>query len=390
MSSWWNTIALPVITFMRRQNYPDGSLDVYAVFWRDEILPLLGPCKAPAYPSWITDDHTPVEFSAILGNGIKSSIRFSFEPSAVPLAGDRSRATLKRLLERLTCTLTMKSKFDLEWFDICADELLLSEGAERVLTDVPVSETCIGIDCAHRSANVKVYFMPRVRSLISRETPEDMIKRTTDRMGLSKPWATILQFLFRFPPGDSPEIEIVAIDCVPAAKNRLKIYFRTDLGSYAQMEHFLTLGGMLPAADVSTGLCNAQLIWDAMTAVHGVTADEVPARSSYFPGALIYYELRQGADLPSSKVYLPVQRYFPNDLEISRAIEYLASQLPDASSLANDYSHFIQQTFSHRLLSNRTGVHTYVACTVKPGESDISVYYNPETFAPERGNCLNI
>lgn len=40
MSDWWTTIALPVIAFMRRQNYPAASLDAYALFWRNEILPL--------------------------------------------------------------------------------------------------------------------------------------------------------------------------------------------------------------------------------------------------------------------------------------------------------------------------------------------------------------
>jgi hypothetical protein len=39
----------------------------------------------------------------------------------------------------------MESTLDLEWFDICADELLLGESQERVCTDqAPVSETSIG------------------------------------------------------------------------------------------------------------------------------------------------------------------------------------------------------------------------------------------------------
>ncbi|KAJ7359179.1 aromatic prenyltransferase [Mycena albidolilacea] len=385
MSDWWTTIALPVIAFMRRQNYPAASLDAYALFWRNEILPLLGPCTTPVvYPSWITDDHTPVEFSVVLGSGTRSVLRFSFEPSALPLAGDRSLATLKRTLERLGCALTMESTLDLEWFDICADELLLGESQERVCTDqAPVSETSIGIDLAHRSANIKVYFMPRIRSLISQELPEDMISRTTERLGLHKPWAAILQFLSRFSPADRPNIDIVAIDCVPASRNRLKIYFRTDIASYAQMEYFLTLGGVLATQDIGAGLRNATLIWDTLTSV-SENGNALLGKASGFPGALIYYELKHGADVPSSKVYLPVHRYFRDDLVISRAVAHLASKLPDVSSVAKGYPDFIQETFPYRSLSSRTGIHTYVACTVKPGGSDVSVYYNPESFAPER------
>jgi hypothetical protein len=85
-----------------------------------------------------------VEFSIILGNGTKPSVRFAFEPSALPLAGDRSITTLRRALEQLAGALKMKPKFDLEWFDICAEELLLSEAQERPVTNLPVSETCLG------------------------------------------------------------------------------------------------------------------------------------------------------------------------------------------------------------------------------------------------------
>jgi DMATS type aromatic prenyltransferase len=170
---------------------------------------------------------------------------------------------------------------------------------------------------------------------------EDMMKRTTDRIGLGKPWSKVSQFLSScFLLGERPEIDIVAIDCVPGAENRLKIYFRADLVSYAQMENLITLGGMLSTADVSEGLRNAQLMWDAITEVPGVTANG----SSLFRGALIYYELKHGADLPSSKVYLPVQRYLPNDLAISQAIENLASQLTNGSCVANGYTDLIQKT----------------------------------------------
>jgi hypothetical protein len=112
---------------------------VHLVF-RDEILPLMGPCTAPAYPSWMTDDHTPVEFSLILGDTDKSSIRFTVEPSALAMAGDCSVATLRRTLEHLSSALTMDPPFDLEWFDICAEELLMQESS----VGRPVSEIFLG------------------------------------------------------------------------------------------------------------------------------------------------------------------------------------------------------------------------------------------------------
>lgn len=180
--------------------------------------------------------------------------------------------------------------------------------------------------------------MPRIRSLVSMETPEEMMKRVTDRLGLEKPWGAISRFLAKFLPGDRPGAEIAAIDCVPSAKNRLKIYFRTDILSYTHLEHLLTLGGALSPADVSAGLRNAKLAWDAIT---GVADKGSPTQSPYFPSGLVYYELRQGRDVPSSKVYLPVQRYLPNDLTIARGVECLAANV-SGSTVSTTYSDFIQ------------------------------------------------
>ncbi|KAJ7480134.1 tryptophan dimethylallyltransferase-domain-containing protein [Mycena galericulata] len=371
---------------MRQANYPQDAVHAYTSgiylptylpsLLLNEVLPLLGPTGNPAYPSWMTDDHTPVEFSLVLGKTTKSSVRFAFEPSILPLAGERSVRPLRHTLERLASGFPMAPKFDLDWFDICAEALLLSDMQERNRQkDHPVSEVFIGkpqlwrpfssyqlssgFDCAHYSATMKVYFMPRIRCL---------------------PWAKISEFLSRFLPGDRPEIEIVAIDCVPGSQNRLKIYFRTDLMSDSHMEYFLTLGGTLSAADLSGGLHNAKLAWNAITRGSG---DGLPTQSTYFPSSAIYYELKQGDDYPSSKVYLPVRRYLRNDMDMSRSIESLSRQLSDPS-VTNTYPDFLQTVFPHRPLSTRTGVHTYVGCTAKPGGGDISLYYSPEAFAPER------
>ncbi|KAJ7139620.1 tryptophan dimethylallyltransferase-domain-containing protein [Mycena epipterygia] len=387
MSFWWNAVALPIIGFMRHANYPEDAVESYILFLRNEILPLLGPCTVPPYPSWMTDDHTPLEFSLILGKKAKYSVRFAIEP--VSLVEGCSITALRHTLERLSFPMVMNPRSDLEWFDICAEEFLLPESHGRPKHEHPVSEMFIGFDCADYSATAKVYFMPRIRSLVTKETPEEMMKRATYRMGLENPWTAVSQFLSRFLVGDRPEIEIASIDCLPGVKNRLKIYFRTDILSYSHMEYFITLGGTLSTASISTGLHNARLMWDAMTKVD-LAANTLPTQSSYFPAAVIYYELRQGDDIPSSKVYLPVQKYLPNDFEISKGVGCLAASL-SGSSITNpsSYPDFIQTMFPHRDLSTRTGIHTYVGCTVKPGGgSDVSVYYSPEAFAPERSTSL--
>ncbi|KAK7039435.1 Pyr-redox-2 domain-containing protein [Favolaschia claudopus] len=377
MSFWWQTSLNPIISLMRHANYPEDAVHSYTLLLQAEILPLLGPSD-PAYPSWMTDDHTPLEFSLVLAKTGELLVRFAIEASALPLSGDRSVKSLRKVLTNLSNAMTMKPNFDLDWFDVCAEELLLGDTQPAPPHMGPVSETFIGFDCAHYSSAMKVYFMPRIRALVTKQTPEEMLTRTAARLGLEEPWSKITQFLARFLPGDQPEPEIVACDCVPGAKNRIKIYFRTHILSYSHLEFFLTLGGTLEGEDVAAGLVKARLLWDALT------ADGPPAgKLRYFPSGLVYYELRRDRPNPTSKVYLPIQRHLPNDLVAAKAIDRLGPHLPVFSE-ANPYSRFVQTVFSHRALSARSGIHTYACCTVKPVGSEISLYYNPEAFAPER------
>ncbi|KAJ7033904.1 tryptophan dimethylallyltransferase-domain-containing protein [Mycena alexandri] len=371
MSFWWNTSILPIVAFMREANYPEDAVQSYTLFFQAEILPLLAPPES-AYPSWMTDDHTPLELSLAFGKTGDPLVRFAIEASALPHAGDRSIRTLRNALQRLSLSLVMKPEFNLDWFDICAEELLLADTQQPLESKGhPVSETFIGFDCDHYSAGMKIYFAPCIRALVTKESPEQMLAQLAPRLGLETPWTKITQFLSRFPPGVRPEIEIVAVDCVPGVQNRLKIYFRTDLVSYAQLEYFITLGGALPSADVAAGLEKASLLWDAFTS---------DGSAAGFRSGLVYYELRQNREEPSSKVYLPVRRGLPNDLAIVKSITSLEPRLSGSSP----YPRFVQTVFSHRSLSARSGIHTYACCTVKPGGGDISLYYSPEAFAPER------
>ncbi|KAK7000814.1 tryptophan dimethylallyl transferase variant 1 [Favolaschia claudopus] len=326
----------PIICLMRTANYPASAVHSYKLLLQAEILPLLGPSDT-AYPSWMTDDHTPVEFSLALSNNGEMLIRFAIEASALRLSGDRSIKSLRKVLQNLSHAMPMKPDFDLHWFDICGEELLLGDTQPPLSHVGPASETFIGFDCGHHFVSMKVYFMPRSRALVTQQSPKEMLARTATRLGLAEPWSKITQFLSHFLPG-----------------------------------------GTLQGDDVSVGLTKARVLWDALT------ADGPPEqRLRYFASGLVYYELRPDGPNPTSKVYFPVQRHLSNDLSAAKAIDRLTSHLPIFSP-ENPYSGFIQTVFPHQELSSRSGIHTYACCTVKPVGSEISLYLNPEAFAPER------
>ncbi|KAJ7191734.1 aromatic prenyltransferase [Mycena pura] len=266
MSFMWNTSILPILAFMRHANFPEDAIVSYSLFFKAQILPLLCPPETVTYPSWMTDDHTPLEFSLAIGKTGDPLVRFAVEPSVLPSTGDRSISSLRKILQRLSFSLAIKPDFDLDWFNICAEEVLLADTQQAPQPKGhPVSETFLGFDCSHYSATIKVYFMPRIRALVTKETPDEMMARLTSRLGLEKPWAKVTHFLSHFLLEDRPGIEIVAVDCVQAAQNRLKIYFRTDILSYSHMEYFLTLGDALPATEVAASLQNARRLWATLT-----------------------------------------------------------------------------------------------------------------------------
>ncbi|KAK6972169.1 hypothetical protein R3P38DRAFT_3240402 [Favolaschia claudopus] len=106
-----------------------GRSTSYTLLLQAEILPLLGHSD-PACPSWMTDDHTPLEFSLVL-------------------AKTDELLSLRKVLTNLSNAMTMQLNFGLDWFDVCAEELLLGDTQSAP---------------PHMKNRIKIYFRTRISS----------------------------------------------------------------------------------------------------------------------------------------------------------------------------------------------------------------------------------
>ncbi|KAJ7458547.1 hypothetical protein FB451DRAFT_1406302 [Mycena latifolia] len=119
-------------------------------------------------------------------------------------------------------------------------------------------------------------------------------------------------------------ITLFAEEIDPAPALRLYWLQTTYHSSIAHMEYFL----MLSHAGVRAGTPSIQ--------------------APDFLAGLIYYELKQGDATPSAKVYLPVQRYLANDLEVARGVERLAAGLSHASMAVRPPARLCARRHLHR------------------------------------------
>lgn len=173
--------------------------------------------------------------------------------------------------------------------------------------------------------------MPRLRAVASGKSQDALIGDACMQLGLQTPWTVLGEFLGRC--AVAPSLDIVAIDFVPAAQNRMKVYVRLTLEqmTFADLREFFTLGGRLHSQAIDDALEALWSLWKLLfgssSAARSKTVQDrrrvVPLHNGSAPTAALcmYYDLRQGSALPAPKVYIPVRHYCANDSAISTALE---------------------------------------------------------------------
>lgn len=142
----------------------------------------------------------------------------------------------------------------------------------------------------------------------------------------------------------------------------------------------------------STVIKALEALWHDVMGIDTAVADwkdqPLPPRESsgdehLTSGLLLYYELKPGHQCSFPKVYLPVRHYCQDDFAIASNIEKYYTQRKNSS--LHEYTSTIREIFGrHRELNTRTGIHTYLSLAIKKSTFEITSYYNPEIFAPER------
>ncbi|KXN81386.1 7-dimethylallyltryptophan synthase [Leucoagaricus sp. SymC.cos] len=357
-------------------------------YFNHEIVPLLGPTpqefKARDIKpcTFFSDDHTPMELIWAVDADGKMSIRFAMEPLDHADGTPSPPEGWTTALHNLRSWHRTKT-WSLEWTDICHDTLILDHPEDGDRAEYP-SQFFLGGDFSKDSMVGKFYFLPHLRASETDVPHEDLVTECMSRIGLVEPWIRVLSFMNTIPKSERPVPDMVAVDCVPSAENRIKVYFRSDATTLDEVVRIVRLGGALdddPLIKETTDLIED--LWKHFFPGVGRYEHIKPSRPRKVAhGFLIYFEMKLGSNRLWPKVYFPVRHYCESDAFIANAIASFYA--PYNEEFSKRYIRDLQNVFRHRDLSSRTGIHTYVGCCIRKDGPQLSMYMSPEVFAPER------
>ncbi|KIJ37223.1 hypothetical protein M422DRAFT_178429 [Sphaerobolus stellatus SS14] len=346
--------------------------------------------------SYMTDDHTPIEFSWQFEKSGEATVRFAIDP-VMRQANPEVHGSIMGLFHELSQTGLLAQNTDFTWSRICMEALTVApeELSDKNRSSLSYSsQYFIGFDCMSTGIRLKAYFLPEARAALTLQSKQtliaEMIKRldSSCQVNLTMPWFNLLHFFDSLPQAIFPEFPFVAVDCLPSRQNRLKIYARTHLVTFSNLRRFLTLDskGYSGLGMKNRAWEHISLLWYLLfpETFHLGEDAEVPSNNPGNPtgGLSYYYELRDGCPTPSVKVYIPVRNLCPNDEYIVKALETFF-RITSNSCIGSQYTESVRDTFTHRPLAARAGIHTYVSLSIKPDDRiEVMSYFNPE-FSPD-------
>ncbi|GBE88132.1 tryptophan dimethylallyl transferase variant 2 [Sparassis latifolia] len=389
---WWETSGRVLANMFQRLGYSVNVQFLHMLFLHVRVLPFMGPRpdwhNKPVFKSYMTDDHTPIEVSWIVGPDGSATVRYAIEPI------DSNRFARKpaalRMIDELRPVL---HDLDLIWFFLL-DKALIWHGRTSASGTKHVTQYFLGFDCSHTgSITLKAYFLPEIRAAETGISKEELTMQALKSLdaGLTTPWEATITYFNTLPPSVRPGIEILATDCAAPENSRIKVYVRTRSTKFSDLEGLMTLGGALKGPLIDDAMAALVDLWHLVMGVD-ISAPNwkeqrlVPRSSNdnhITAGLLLYYELKPGCAQPFPKVYLPVRHYCANDLAVARGME--AYHRARGNVRVDGYVQDVEGIFGrHRPLGARTGIHTYVSLAIKKKEFEVTSYFNPEAYAPER------
>ncbi|KAI9803699.1 MAG: hypothetical protein M1833_000611 [Piccolia ochrophora] len=293
------------------------------------------PDRAKTWPSFMTDDGTPIELSWDWGTGNCSPVvRYSIEP--VGLGAGTTQDPHNQCAARSFHELLLSSLpgTRLEWYGHFTQHL---EGpfSGSGLRDDRLSHIFYAFDLVGSEVTSKAYFFPGHKARSSNRTNLDVIREAI----LAAPFCSAdrLAAFYVFcdwasQPGNATlELGMLAIDLLDPFESRLKIYYRLRETSRESLSAALTLGGRIRTPELDRGLQDLEHLWALLFGFDRephTPFDHVDHRTA---GILYNVEFKLGSKLPITKVYLPVHHYGRNDAHIMRALlTYLRKRQRDA------------------------------------------------------------
>ncbi|OCL02663.1 aromatic prenyltransferase [Glonium stellatum] len=382
---------------MEMAGYKNQSQQLHSKFFSRNTAKSLGPHPKASqgsdfWKSFMTDDHTPIEFSWNWSTKRKTpSVRYSIDPighSAGTLIDPFNTYDSINLLRK---SLPLAPEVDLEWYEYFTKALTITgtelTHQEFISSNIPRSQQFLAFELAEESIMIKVYFLPQWKAMSTGESTLSLVEKSIQNLGLCDlslvtGFDIIADYIQSFPEKDRPEVEIVAIDCINPAKSRIKIYLRSRRTCFDSVVDMMTLGGRLPSM-TEKGFLSLEDLWCSVLSLD--SSDVIlPENAHRTAGILYYLELKAGSTIPKSKVYIPAKHYGGNDEAVARGLSEFLKKRGQCMVNGSTYLSGITQLCKHRGLADGLGFHTYISCAIEGDDLNVTSYYNPEIYHASR------
>lgn len=331
-----------------RRECPSEIRELFA-----SILDPWGRQPLPERPTWsseIGDDHSPFEFSMVVG-GLEPELRILFEAQ-----GERSSlASFWEAGLALNERLAREHGADLERFRLVED---LFRPADPTQSFAIWHSVCL---FAESKPAWKIYLNPQAQG---RGRAAAVVEEALVRLGYPNAWPALSAIAGRRGP-DLDELKYLSLDLTQGRAARLKVYFRHHRATAAELEQAFSAARNHVSGDVIE-FC------DMMVDSEGpFVAKPVGSCFSFV----------EGDDARPSKatLHLPVARYSANDAIVAERVSaYLDKHGIDPVSYEEPI-----KAFANRPLEDGVGMHSYASFRREKSGQRLTLYLSPEVFQVE-------
>lgn len=149
----------------------------------------------------------------------------------------------------------------------------------------------------------------------------DTVTPMIGNLGMSLQWSRATSYFSTLPMESDIQPVMAAVDCVPDAENRFKVYIRTQATHLSALCDMFALGGELNGPAIDATLPRLREFWCAL---FGSISDETPVQrktSSIGPtGFFSCYEMAIGKPRIIPKIYISVARFPQSDAHVAQVM----------------------------------------------------------------------
>lgn len=308
------------------------------------------PCADPAWPSDVSDDHTPVEFSIAFDPGGRMSLRVLVEPTA---ADPSPEANLDAALRLLT-SLGESPQVSLGRFDAVRDLFLRKPLRGKFVLWLSL------VLRAGAPPVLKAYFNP---ASSGQTRARLVVREALDRLGYGTAYRGLAANALR--RGALDELSFFSIDLTEDAASRVKVYVSHHDATVSNLERAASAAAVDPA--------NVREFCDVLGASQR-PLDARPAVSSF--------GFVRGDNVRASmfSLYHPIRSYVDDDETALQRVRTLMQRYEVDSDVVRD----AVEVLANRPLAQGSGLIPHVSMRLGPQRRGMTVYLSSEAFRHAR------